>query len=259
MKSSTDFLPSLPQSFLLIGAPGTGKTTIALQLPKPFILDCDGNLNGPVKFLNAGKRLTQPWFYDTPFTDAKGKPTPRVKLLERCTELLSEAANDPNVETIVIDSLTSFVQFVFIQVLVNQKRPPSEGFNVTISDSAFEQRDWGVFFGLMQRTIFWLKGCGKRIVICAHIKTDKDDMKGTLLNFINVPGQIRDFLSGWFEEAWQVTVETTGVPGTATFKETRKVLTVPDSRSANLGLKTSSGLGTSFNPDDISKLISKTK
>lgn len=259
MKSSTDFLPTLPQSFLLIGSPGTGKTTVALQLPKPFILDCDGNLGGPVKFLTENKRLGSEWFYDSPFTDKNGKPTPRTKLLERCSELLLEAANDPRVETIVVDSLTSFVQFVFIQTLINQKRPPADGFDITKSDSAFEQRDWGVFFGLMQRTIFWLKGCGKRIVFCAHIKTDKDEMKGTLLNFINVPGQIRDFLSGWFEEAWQITVETTGVPGTPTFKETRRILTVPDSRSANLGLKTSSGLGASFSPDDIHKLIPKSK
>ena len=115
MKSSTDFLPRLPQSFLLIGPPGSGKTTVSLQLPKPFILDCDDNLNGPVRFLSSTQRLSQTWFYDTPLRDEKNQPVPREAQWDRAINLLTEACSSSSVETIVISSLTSFIELAFLQ------------------------------------------------------------------------------------------------------------------------------------------------
>ena len=92
MKSSSDFLPRLPQSFLLIGPPGAGKTTVSLQLPKPFILDCDDNINGPIRYLKTAGKLGTDWFFDCPLRNEDSTPCPQDKQIFRSlyTDILRE-------------------------------------------------------------------------------------------------------------------------------------------------------------------------
>lgn len=251
MKSSADFLPRLPQSFLLIGPPGAGKTTVSLQLPKPFILDCDDNLNGPVRFLTTNKLLNQTWFYDTPLRDGD-KPVPREQQWDRTIALLTEACSSPAVETIVISSLSSFIEIAYVQTykMTNAKLGD---YKKTI-DPKFEFAQWGAFGSIMRQLIFWLKSSGKRLVIEAHINVDKEELSGVLTNFLAIPGNLKHVMSGWFEEVWLLDVTTTGIGASA--KTDRKIITSPGPRDKNLGLKSAAQLGTSFSADKVCELQS---
>lgn len=244
MKSSDSFTLTLPRTLLFIGAPGTGKTTFALQLPKPFLLDCDSNLQGPVRYLkSAGKNPT--FLYDTPLTDDAGKPVPRELQFTRCMTLLDEAVKSPNVDTVIIDSLSSLIEMLFVHVLKMQGKTVSADFKT--ADKKFEYEDWAAFGNLLRKLVFQLKATGKRIVFTAHIKIEQDDLTKTLYKFINCPGATKDYLSGWFEEAWEFFIQTTGMPPNE--KAVRKIRTVPDNRSAPLGLKTAAGIPSVVDAD----------
>ncbi len=244
MKSSTTFKPSLPQSLLFIGAPGTGKTTFALQLPKVFLLDCDQNLGGPVRYLESQKK-TPSFLYGSPLTDDTDTPLPRDKQYARAIDLLEEARLSPEVDTIVIDSLTSLIEILFTHVLKSNGKPVNS--DLKISDKKFEFEDWAAFGNLLRKLIFSIKATGKRLIITAHSTVEADELTKTLYKFINCPGKTREVISGWFEEAWEFYIHTSGMPPNET--ATRKIRTVPDARSQHLGLKSAAGFKATMDAD----------
>ncbi len=254
MRSSTNFTPRLPQSLLFIGSPGSGKTTFALQLPKVGLVDCDDNLGGPVRFLR-GQNKAPNFKYDTPLRDAQDKPIAREAQFTQLCRILDELIADPEVETIVIDSLSSLVEMLFVHVLAAQKKPISA--DIRIADKKFEYEDWAAFGNLLRKLIFNLKSSGKRFVLTAHISVDADELTKVLYRFISCPGAVKNYLSGWFEEAWEFYIFTSGMPPNE--KAVRKIRTVPDARSVNLGLKTSAGLASTMDADAATILAALSK
>ncbi len=260
MKDSSTFQISLPKSILILGRPGSAKTTLALQFPKPFILDCDRNMDGPVRFLAIKAGGVMPSFkFDSPLFDKTGAAVPRQTRMDRVQELLNEAVADPDIETIIIDSLTTLIDFVFdkIRATATGTNPPKLSDGKKQQDEPLRIQDWGVFASILKQLIFWLKSTGKRIVFIGHISTDKDEASKMILNFIAVPGQVGDIISGLFEEVWQTEVKATGAE--ASLKAQYKVCTVGDARSAALGLKSAGGIGAYIDADApkiIEKLLS---
>lgn len=242
MKSSSSFNIALPQSFLIIGVPGTGKTTLALQLPKPFLLDCDGNLNGPVRYLKAENRMPN-FSYDSPMFMPDGSRTPLGDVYERAAALLKEACESPDVETIIVDSATSFCDALMRFALKKNKK--GYGTDLTTPNAKMEFAEWGIVSEMLRRTVFWLKGSGKRIVFLAHKDADKDELTGGLYNFISIPTKNKNSFAGWFEEVWQL--ETSDKMTAQGPKRVHKLRTVPaGAADGPLGLKSSLGLATSI-------------
>lgn len=194
-----------------------------------------------LRSINALKQFT----YDTPLRDENKNPVPREKQFEQVCRILDEMIASPNVETIVIDSLSSLVEILFAHILFQLKRPFSS--NLLIADKKFDYEDWAAFGNLLRKFIFALKSCGKRFGITAHVSVDQDDLTKVLYRFINCPGAVRNYLSGWFEEAWEFYIHTQGVPPNE--KAIRRIRTVPDARSVTLGLKTSAGLPNTMDAD----------
>lgn len=248
------YTPSLPSSLLLIGGPGTGKSTLAMQFPKPFFLDCDNNLDGPIRHLQQTKQLPPQVYFDTPRKNEKGEDLHRGDMYERASVLLKEACESPDVETVVIDSLTTLSQIILDFVRKTQKRGFGDG--IKTADPVLQIQDWGIFLAQIQQLILWLKSSNKIIIFIAHYAVEKDELTQSLNKMLNVPGRIQTQLSGYFQEAWECFVEVKGVGPTA--KAERMIRTVPTPKEAMLGLKTSVGLAPT-EPINMANFIKKFK
>lgn len=245
-----------PDSILLVAYPGTGKTTLALQFPGVFVLDCDANQKGPIEWLKQHGKF-KPVFYGSPLFDENKQPVPRLDQYKRAAELLMEAASSPDVKTIFIDSATTFCDIVMTEVYRQQGRKLGSIFNPTktikSADDQTQQQDWGVFYGMMKRIIFELKSSGKLLILAAHIKSNADPSGATEKN-IAIPGQTGELIAGWFGEVWKLERRFEGVGDKR--KEKRVICINPSGKSEDpLGLKTAVGIkdGTLIDSDDLLK------
>ena len=236
-----------PSSLLLLGYPGSGKSTLAAQMPKPYIVDCDMNLNGVVRFLKEkGVDLS---------TVKAGTPldADRKAQFKKLQEIMQEAAADPEVETIVVDSLTTITSIFEVEVAVQQGRKlkgdadHSVPGGVRVSDEQFQKQDWGALGKVYLQFIHWAKTSGKNIIFTAHV--GDAEVNGLQEKKIAVPGRTANVIAGWFTEVWLLDTEV------RQGKEERKIHTMPRNHAEKpLGLKSQSGLA-STEPVDADKLV----
>lgn len=230
----TDFTPS-PKgtALLLLGPPGSRKTTLCTQLPRPCIIECDNNINGPARFTkNSGLKTDVE--VKIPLFDTAGKIILPGARWDRTCLLTNEAINSPDFDTVVVDSLTTLVDFALDKIRVVQGRgAPTEANPI---GGALQIQDWGAFATLMKHFIVTTKASGKLIVFTGHVMTDKDELGGYLKQFIACPGQLKETIAGYFDDCWILSMEEDkGV-------YTNMLRTVPALRQDALGLKTSLGL-----------------
>lgn len=270
---------NIPNSILLIGEPGAGKTSLSCQFPNTFVLDVDGNLAGPVRYLRSQNK--QPTFsYDTVlFTDKAtldlygikdqneffGPPdklsVPRQWRFRLAAFHLDAAVADPKIETIVISSFTTFNDVLMDEVYRQYnipfdqksgklsrtvtKRPDKEGFAI-----------WDGYLKLAKNTILELKATGKRIIVEAHVALES---KGdTNIERIAIPGQLGDTIAGYFEEVWRIDIESKMIAGK--IQNSRILRTSPMSGlQQKLGLKSSVQLPAvaSINIEELLEQLNK--
>ena len=246
----SDYAASAPPSILLLGPPGTGKTILCAQLfPKSFIIEADNNLRGPVNFMKA-HNLPLTAQAGVPHIDKDGKVVPRQGRFKAYAAMGNAALADPNIDTVVNDSLTTISDYVMDEVRVQQGRKIADGVT-SFKDDAMQIQDWGCFSTIMKHIIISQKASGKRSVWIGHIDTREDEgIEGSkvLKKYVNCPGQLREQISGYFDEVWILGIEERVVAGKLQY--VRVIRTVPENfRDAGLGLKTSTNLGYKFDVD----------
>lgn len=205
--------PRSPHHVLLMGPPGSFKTTILLQFPKLRVADIDKNLDGPEGYL----RRFEPWKstlnyrYENICFDAKGETNVSYETWDNLLKDIDDTTkNDKDTLTYGVDGLTIINEACQRKVLKDQG-----------NKSIMEPSYWGPFKTHMMNLMFGkLRSLNRDVIVLCHESyiTKPGDMKsGTFMQEVvtgkrpTVNGGIADHFAGFFTDCWGV--ETIRKPG----------------------------------------------
>lgn len=199
MKTSDELVFESYIALLLVGEPKTGKTSIELAFPDPFILNVDRNLDGPRR-RSAGKKF----WHDDPAYGPKGEELKPFERWDRSMTLLKEAYASPLIKTICIDSLTGLCDYLVDHILEQVKRTEGK----TIDRPRIQ--DYYTVKDLLSKLAVFLRACSKKkhVVIAAHQKADKDEATGATRYSLNIPGQQSQNWGSYFTDVWATNAST---------------------------------------------------
>lgn len=194
MLTQADFKAKPSFALLLQGPPLSGKTNVAMQFPRPYFLDADDKLLNAV-MLNKDKKF----FFDCPLRNSKGVVEPE-KRWDYSIACIKEACASPEVDTVVIDSVTSLGTILTQHIL---QYPSTSKVELKVGGmKVMDMSMWGPYRDLWTRLIMYVRGSGKMAVFCAHEVTDKDEISGAMSYRPSFQGQLKDTGAGLFTDVW---------------------------------------------------------
>lgn len=188
-----------PMALLIQGPPGGGKTTLALQFPRPYILDIDLNMQGPLRVLKQ-KNPKYEYFYDEVafrIVNGKKEEVPKPDRWQRIKDLSEEAFASPEVGTVIVDGLTHLNDILISKVLADMKKSEPD---VSI---------WIPFRKQLMDYIMKCRSHNKNFVMLCHeepnYETDKKNiMLKTLISRTPVVNSgIGNYFGAFFTDMWR--------------------------------------------------------
>ncbi len=198
-----DAVPSNP-TILLIGPAGSGKTTFMTRFGRVYIIDVDGNLNGPAKVARSEGRDLSLIEYSRLHIDEQGKPVPPLQMFPRFDKLLTAAAQRTDLDAIGISSTTTLNDAVSNEVRRQLNKP---------LDYTFEQRDWGRYLSLWKHIITTCRTMTTPVLIDGHWEGDKDDVSGAITYSLAISGKAANQLPALFSDVLRFDVENAVIGG----------------------------------------------
>jgi hypothetical protein len=241
MKSNTDYKLDKNFALLLVGDPKTGKTCLSMAFPDPYFLDLDRNLSSAVRRNPARK-----FKYDVVDEDDKGNIIEPMFRLQKAEDFIKAAALDPEVKTIIVDSVTTLNGIIIAHIL---GKLSAMGLDKKLRQDTLDQQlrmaDYNTFLTFFSRFVAQCRATRKFVIFTAHQKAEKDEVIGGFRYEIAMPGQLKNNLGGYFTDVWGLM--TTPMPGNQTKYEVR-------TRPTGLHIS----LGTSMDVPPVIDITNKT-
>ncbi len=201
-----DATPSNP-TILLIGPAGSGKTTFMTRFGRVFIIDVDGNLNGPAKVARAEQRDLSLIEFAQLHRDENGNAVPPLQQFLRFDKLFTTAAKRTDLDAIGITSTTTLATVIANEVRRQLNKP---------ADYVFEIRDWGKYLALWEHVITTCRTLTTPVLLDGHWEGNKDDVSGAITYSLAIQGKASHRLPALFSDVLRFDVENALVGGKST-------------------------------------------
>jgi len=212
IKQSTPEAPKTasPLKILLIGPPGSHKTTFGLQWPDLLVGDCDRNLDGPDRWLRANGFPNLKYSYDSIRYNDAGL----MREIEDCYGALVDSlgliAKEQDkykiYRTYFLDSLSHVNEFIIRHVLRLQNKAKKV--------YEMEARDWSPFKSFAYiLLVSKLEQINKTVLCSCHeVKLVEPDgqniMKERVLGYEPFfQGKVGDIIGAFFTDVWRLEVK----------------------------------------------------
>lgn len=192
MKKSESYNRKGAFGLLLIGPPKAAKTSLALSFPKPYVLDCDNNLAGPIRRMPKDFQFS----YDSP-----NEIKEEHERWKACCQFLKDACASPDVDTIIIDSLSTIASYLITAILHDAG---TDALKLRIAgEPAMQQSYWTPFRNRLAQLIMACRNSGKFFIVTCHEALVTNDEGAVIAYRPLIPGQLRDNLAGFFSDCWR--------------------------------------------------------
>lgn len=199
MKPSTSYSPSSAVAILCTGDPKSGKTRLAMSMPDPGILDCDGNLASAVR-VATGKKF----FYSEGFKTDLGKEIPEVERWTHCMNESKALLTHPETKSFIVDGLSNLCRWGLIHA---ENELVKAGINIKKEYLAKYQS----FIPLLSNFLTTIRIPGKLVLVNVHQIAEKEELTGRIAYKLDIPGRLADTLGGQFTDVWAMS--STADPG----------------------------------------------
>tara|TARA_R110000868_G_scaffold81743_1_gene231148 strand:+ start:1177 stop:1947 length:771 start_codon:yes stop_codon:yes gene_type:complete len=184
-------------ALLLIAPPKSGKTVLGLSFPDPYVLDCDNNLAGALRYHNFNNKPFRFWFDDP-------NEVPVEKRWAFCMEKLAEAVKDPDVKTIFVDGLALMGYYLEQHILANSNKGTGGMADLVIAgEKVMNMSQWGPFKNLMSKLVMGAKSSGKLFVMSCHEQAMTNDKDSVIAYVPLISGSLRNNIAGFFTDVWR--------------------------------------------------------
>lgn len=195
MPNLADLNPSEQIKLCVYGLSGTGKTCFATSFPTPlWVCDFDGKISSAANFwkLKDPKRLS-----GIQYEDFSGYTTGGVRVFQKFEGLLRQLEEKCPFKTIVLDSLTTFVDSLMQHVIA--ENPATKRYSKDIPVI----QDYGILNQLFKTTMRRLLALPTNLVVVGHISMTKDEMTGEVIYRPALSGQLPEVLPVLFQEVYR--------------------------------------------------------
>ena len=178
------------KTILLKGTSGSGKSTKAAHFPSPVFFDFDHNLSGlrqlPPKIRDTVKVIDPAM--------KGGKILKGRMVWDNFIDLVSQVGADPDVGTIVIDSLTTAQEKLMDKILGNED-PKTQ----------MERQHWGAigrYWKTLGEELLCASDLDKHVIFIAHERL-LEDGTGISRFTLNMGGSMKDSFDLYFTDVWR--------------------------------------------------------